>query len=368
VKLRDQLQPPEARRYDQNGGTPANGRPERAPRSSRGFSWPRLLVLVACLAWIAFGIRGAFSYGDAYYVYRGFEPPTDPAGIAPGRLILERFYSPALHQPRSFKVYLPPGYAAESAAGRRFPVLYLLHGSPGGSHHFVNAGAVGVKLDRLVAAKSIRPFLIVMPNGGNGSFFHDTEWADTPSGRFESFVLDVVRAADARLATLPQRQFRAIAGLSEGAYAALNISLHHLGTFSIAGSWSGYFLQHSTGAFAGASLSTLRANSPVLYVPQMSAALHRLPLHAYIYVGKRDKAVPDIRGFATELSAAGGHVRFAVYPGGHDWKLWRGHMDDMLKYANRWFSSGAVGGIKAPVRARPAPLLLGDVAEVQRSR
>jgi enterochelin esterase-like enzyme len=308
----------------------------------------RAAVLLIAVAWIATGIQGAFSYGRAYDQYRGFEPPKDPPGVTPGRLVLVKFYSPALHQPRSFKVYLPPGYAADASAGRRFPVLYLLHGSPGGSHHFTNAGAVGVKLDGLVATHTVRPFLIAMPNGGNGTFFHDTEWADTPSGRYESFVLDVVHAVDSRFATIPHRRFRGLAGLSEGAYAALNIPLRHLSVFSVAGSWSGYFVQRPTGVFAGASPATLWANSPALYAPQVSAALHRLPLHAYIYVGNRDKIVPRVRRFATELRAAGGDVKFAVYPGGHDWKLWRGHMDDMLKYADRWFRSG-------PNQTRPAP-------------
>src|SRR5205807_2469079 len=127
-------------------------------------------------AWIAYGVQGAFSYGHAYYVYRGFEPPKDPPGISPGQLRLVSFHSASLNQLRSYKVYLPPGYVGDAAAGRRFGVLYLLHGSPGGTGLLMNAGAVGVKLDQLVASHAIRPFLVVMPNGGNGTFFHDTEW------------------------------------------------------------------------------------------------------------------------------------------------------------------------------------------------
>ena len=50
----------------------------------------------------------------------------------------------------------------------------------------------------------------------------EPEWADTPHGRYESFVLDVVRAVDARWPTLADRRHRVLAGNSEGAYAAAN--------------------------------------------------------------------------------------------------------------------------------------------------
>src|SRR5439155_11145880 len=41
------------------------------------------------------------------------------------------FYTAALGRPMPYRVYLPPGYTAEAAAGRRYPVLYLLHGFSG---------------------------------------------------------------------------------------------------------------------------------------------------------------------------------------------------------------------------------------------
>jgi enterochelin esterase-like enzyme len=251
-------------------------------------------------------------------------------------------------------VYLPPGYVGDAAAGRRFGVLYLLHGSPGGTALLMNAGAVGVKLDQLVASHAIRPFLIVMPNGGNGTFFHDTEWANTLTGRYEGFVLDVVRAVDARFPTFAERRFRAIAGLSEGAYGALNIALHNLSSFSVAGSWSGYFMQSPKGPFRHASLASLVANSPSLYVPRLSPALHRLRLHVYMYSGKHEKIVPHARQFAPELRAAGADVRFALYPGHHDWRLWREHMDDMLRYTDHWFWHGQ--GHAAPAYGHAPPV------------
>jgi hypothetical protein len=80
---------------------------------------------------VGLGVYGTFSYGEAYNTYRGFSPPVDPVGVAPGHLYHEKFYSPALGEQRRFLVYTPPGYPGAAARGARFPVLYLLHGSPG---------------------------------------------------------------------------------------------------------------------------------------------------------------------------------------------------------------------------------------------
>lgn len=297
----------------------------------------RILAAACAAAWVVLGLYGAISYGHAYYKYRGFEPPKDPHGVAPGRFVHVGFYSEALRKRRSYAVYLPPGYAAAAARGARFPVLYLLHGSPGGPALFLNAADVGVDLDRLVAGGRARPFLIVMPNGSDGTFLSDTEWADTPHGRYESFVLDVVRAVDARWPTFANRRFRALGGDSEGAYASMNIALRHLGEFGIAESWSGYFEQKPLGPFAHAAAATVAANSPAVYAPRLAHELRRLPLHAFIYSGRHERVVPRNRRFAAELRAAGAHVQFAVYPGGHTWELWRQQAPHMLEFADRWF-------------------------------
>jgi len=289
--------------------------------------------------WIAFGIHGVMSYGHAYYKYRGFDPPKEAHGVSPGRLISVRFYSTALRQRRSVDVYLPPGYASEAAAGHRFPVLYLLHGSPGGASLFPDAADLGVDVDRMLARRQIAPFLVAMPNGGDGSFRRDTEWANTPHGAYESFVLEVVQQMDSRFPTLARRRSRAIGGLSEGAYGAMNVALRHLNTFGIAESWSGYFIQERAGPFRHASLAAIAANSPATYVGSLARRLRRYPFHAYIYMGRHDKTAPGAAGFALELRRAGGRVAFEFVRGGHDWELWRKMMPRSLEYANRWFHS-----------------------------
>jgi Putative esterase len=188
------------------------------------------------------------------------------------------FYSRALHERRSYLIYLPPGYTTAAAHGRRFPVMYSLHAPPGRPDGYVLAGGLGIRMDALIAAGRVQPFLAALPYGKSGVLGNDTEWANTKVGAYESFVLDTVRAVDSRWATEAGRRGRGIAGLSEGGYGAANIALHHPGVFGVFESWSGYFEQTPTLPFAGASPAVLWANSPSAYVPALGPLLRHEPM------------------------------------------------------------------------------------------
>jgi enterochelin esterase-like enzyme len=282
-----------------------------------------------------------------------------------------KFYSTALGADRRFLVYQPPGYARAVAQGHRFPALYLLHGAPGSPRQFINVAAAGVVLDKGLKDHTLQPFLLVMPDGNDGSWRRDTEWANTPHGRYETSVLETVQVVDHRFATVRSRRGRAIAGVSEGAYAALNIALRHPGRFSIAEAWSGYPQQTRVGPFLAASDSEILANSPAAYVPRLAPALRRYPMHVYAYSGTHERVAPRMQAFALELGAAGADVKFSIFHGGHDWALWRKETPRMLRYADSWFGRrGHVKGIRhAGSPARLARLSrLAQLAGVRRLR
>lgn len=300
----------------------------------------RMTAVGAALAWLAIGAYGLTRYVANYERYRGFPPPAHVSSIPAGRLVKAHFYAPALHRRTWYSVYLPPGYAAAARAGRRFPVLYLLHAPPGSPLGYVTIGALQVRMDMLIAAHRIRPFIVAIPDGHTATDANDTEWANAEAGRYESFVLDVVRAVDRRWATIPVRADRAIAGLSEGGYGAANVTLHHLRTFGTFESWSGYFTQTPTQSFAGASQTMLAANSPNAYVAALAPQLRRLPTYAFVYRGTRDRVTghADTVTFVGRFRAAGGHVRWTEWSGGHNWTLWRNHMPLMLEFASAHFA------------------------------
>ena len=298
----------------------------------------RFATTALVLAFLGAGLFGAWRYIHAYDVYRGFPPPVDPKGVAAGHIGHLSFYSPALRRRDYVVVYTPPGYARAAAAGRRFPVLYLLPAPVGHPEGYFKAGGVGMQMDVLLHQRRVRPFLIVVPFGRSGLFSSDTEWANARAGRYESFVVDAARAVDRHYAAIRNRRARAVGGLSMGGYAGPNITLHQLRVFGNFESWSGYFIQTATGPFQGLPQAELRANSPLYFAPRVARSIRRLGLRAFIYQGNHDDVPLGVTTrFVHELWAEGARVRFRIFPGKHNWRLWRQHLPDALEWASSAF-------------------------------
>ena len=244
------------------------------------------------------------------------------------------FYSKTLGKQADYLVYLPAGYSAAD----RLPVFYMLHGMPGRPVAFTVNANVEVRLEQLIRARRVAPMILVFPDGRiDGRSASDSEWANTPSGNYEDYVTEVVRDVDHRFATLPERQDRAIAGLSAGAYGAANVGLHQDAMFGLIQVWSGYFVETHNGVFADAGRAVMTYNSPLDYVRTMGRTLQRFPLRIFIYGGRDDAETSQIPTMAAALRAAGARASWAVYPGGHSWKTWTPHVDQMLIMASHDF-------------------------------
>jgi enterochelin esterase-like enzyme len=278
------------------------------------------------IAFVAVGLVALKHYGLNYWLYRGFDPPRDPAFVRVHGTT-ERFdlASPALRgRKQAVYVYLPPGYAT---SGRRYPVLYLLHGFPGRPLAFLQTLRMGVVEDTLVARRLAQPLILVMPFGSTGTFT-DKEWVDG-IGRGEgwsTFVWrDLVRAIDARYRTIASGAGRAIGGLSEGGYGAVDIALRHPREFSVVESWSGYEQPDELRAIFGAKLQLLRPNDPTALLPRVASRLRALGTDFWFYSGSEDPLRRQNAAFAGELTRLHvAHHYFEVY-GGHNWALWRGN-------------------------------------------
>lgn len=289
-----------------------------------GRAWATAAALAAFLA---VGVFGAYRYIENYWVYRGFAPPHDAAFVKVHGTA-GRFYvvSPAIGGRRQpVDVYLPPGYRTHPH--RRYPVAYLLHGFPGRPGAFLSTVRMGVVEDELVALHRVRPVILVMPFGSTGSFT-DKEWANGIGGNegWETFVArDVVRAVDARYRTIPSSTGRALVGLSEGGYAALNIGIHHPHEFRVLESWSGYQRADDIAAIFGHRASLLRRNSPLLALRDAAPVLRRAKTYVWFYSGTDDRYRRQNAAFAAELTRLHLAHRFFLVRGGHNWALWRGN-------------------------------------------
>jgi enterochelin esterase-like enzyme len=293
-------------------------------------------VALAVSAIVAVGLVGTLRYLRNFWLYRGFPAPHDP-GFVRSVGVAERFYvtSAALGGRRQpVDVYLPPGYGAHQ--DQRYPVLYLLHGFPGRPGAFLQTVRMGVVEDVLLAKRRIRPFILVMPFGSTGTFT-DKEWANGVGKHqtWETFVArDLVRAVDARYRTIRLGADRALAGLSEGGYGALNIGLHHPGEFRVLESWSGYERADDLKSIFGGDRALLAGNSPVETLTHVSAALRRARTYVWSYSGSTDALRTQNAQFAAELGRFGVAHRFRLVRGGHTWAIWRAQAANALLVAS----------------------------------
>jgi len=283
------------------------------------------VAAVGLIAFVALGLLGARSYLDNYLQYRGFAAPREPAFVTqPGTVRRLLVPSAALGGRRQEAyVYLPSGYARHP--DRRYPVLYLLHGFPGRPLAFLETVQMGIVDDVLTARHRAQPLILVLPFGST-STFTDEEWANGASAHdgWATFVArDLVRYVDARFRTIPRAEGRAIGGLSEGGYGAINIALHHPREFSVVESWSGYQRPDRLRSIFGSKLQLLAQNDPRRLLPRVAPELRKLGTFFWFYSGSTDPLRRQNAAFARELAAERLPHRYFEVFGGHNWALWR---------------------------------------------
>jgi enterochelin esterase-like enzyme len=180
---------------------------------------------------------------------------------------------------RPSAVYLPPGFQA----GGHYPVIFLLHGFPGSPSGFYDSLQLAQVADELISSHRVKPFVAVMPVAGRvAGKRSDEEWA----GQWETYLVrDVVPWAESRLTLGTRQSDRAIAGLSAGAFGAVDIALRHPGIFGVAESWSGYFRPFRDGPLAHASAAELADHDPTVLVRREAVQLRRQHVRFYLATG-----------------------------------------------------------------------------------
>ena len=141
---------------------------------------------------------------------------------------------------RRMFVYTPPGYEKENLS--RYPVLYLQHGAGELENEWTHSGKVNFILDNLIAEGKAQPMIIVM-NNGFATRPSQTGQVLTGNARWSAFeemlINEVIPDIDAFYRTIPDREHRAMAGLSMGGMQTFTIGLNRLDTFSYLGIFSG---------------------------------------------------------------------------------------------------------------------------------
>jgi enterochelin esterase-like enzyme len=129
---------------------------------------------------------------------------------------------------RDVLVFLPPSYAQER--GRRYPVVYALHGYSIGARQWSQEIHVPQTIEGAFALGA-KEMIVVLPDSKtvhNGSMYSSS----VTTGDFESFIArDVVSYIDAHYRTMPDRKSRGLAGHSMGGYGTTRIGMKHADVF-----------------------------------------------------------------------------------------------------------------------------------------
>jgi enterochelin esterase family protein len=156
----------------------------------------------------------------------------------PHGLVSENIYfSKLTNSFRRCFVYTPAEYAQNPQ--KRYPVLYLQHGSFEDETGWASQGKAGLILDNLIAEGKAVPMIIVMDNG----YAYNPQTGENP-GRpasvFEEVMInEIIPMTDAKFRTIADREYRAIAGLSMGANQTMRIIMNNLDKFASYGGFSG---------------------------------------------------------------------------------------------------------------------------------
>ena len=252
-----------------------------------------------------------------------------PDGAAGTGIKSTAFHSNALDATLHFAVSLPASYND----GRRYPVVYFLHGLPAGSSAYRD-----VSLVRDALVRSDHEAIVIAPQGATDDD-SDPEYLDRGRGHnWETAISrELLAYVDRHFHTIRNRGGRALIGLSAGGYGAMLIGLHHLDEFSVIESWSGYHRPTDPSGTHILDLGSPAANahaSAHSYVRGLRSKLRTEPTLIGFYVGVADtRFLNDNVLLHEELAAAHVPHLFRLYPGGHERALWSAHAGEWLEFA-----------------------------------
>jgi len=260
-----------------------------------------------------------------------------------GGTVLESrsFQAPALGGTLEYSIYLPQGYDQED---RSYLTVYLLHGYGGDHTNWVRMGDAAMTADSLIAAGSIPPTILVMPDGRN-SFYVDSDPTDG-FGAFETAIArDLVAHVDESYRTIRTRRGRMIAGLSMGGYGAIHLAFKHPELYGAAASLSGV---HRRGEPERKDLfvpafgdpfdpARWEEENPFNWISHVKESGLRLPV--YLSVGDDD--TPWLYEGSVDLYTAlqeaeiPGELR--VTDGPHGWEVWDAALARTLVFFSQVF-------------------------------
>lgn len=248
-----------------------------------------------------------------------------PAVEAP-RVTYHRLYSRAVGGEVSYHLYTPAAYSVDD--GRRYPVVYWLHGSGGG---LSGIRPLARLVDDAIENGRAPPFLLVFVNGLRLGMYVD--WKDGSAPIETLITRELVPHVDANYRTVANRRGRLLDGFSMGGYGAARLGFKFpeiFGAVSIIGAGplqqaltrapraSGKTAEDVMREVYGGDSAYFTAVSPRRHAEENAPTLARDSL-IRIVIGDRDETFANNRDFHDHLRRLSIPHEWIVVEGiGHD--------------------------------------------------
>jgi enterochelin esterase family protein len=238
-----------------------------------------------------------------------------------GQVRMVNYYSDITKAWRRSFIYTPPEYDQNNI--KKYPVLYLQHGSGEDETGWYNQGKMDLIMDNLIAEGKTTAMIVVMDRGYAIDPARPTISTTGPNARTSSnnvfpevLVKEIIPMVDKNFRTLPDREHRAMAGLSMGGFQTFQTTMTNLDKFAYIGGFSGAgFLQAGTDIkqlYGGAWADAEAFNKKVKLV--------------YLSIGttEPERMYNGVKNFHEALEKAGiRHVYYESPNTAHEWQTWR---------------------------------------------
>ena len=147
------------------------------------------------------------------------------------------FRSQSMGADVGYCIYLPPDYEKSERTGKRYPVVYYLHGGRPGSE--LKSVGLSVFIEKAIRSNRIPPMIYVFINGGPMSHY---DYPQIENGQGESvFIEELIPHIDSAYRTIASRKGRGIEGFSQGGRGTTRIMFRHPELFCSAAPGGGGF-------------------------------------------------------------------------------------------------------------------------------
>lgn len=247
-------------------------------------------------------------------------------------------YSGAMKKEFRCVVIKPDTY--ESEAGKKYPVVYLLHGYGGWYANFIT------RYPGIVDFADTFQFIIVCPDGKDSWYFDSPV---DPSMKFETYVGEEIPAwIDNHYLTIKSRSGRAITGNSMGGHGALFIGFRHAGTFGACGSMSGgvYLRPFPKNWQLSKRLGDTIRHAENWEKYSVINVIEKKPadsLAIIIDCGNKDFFFDVNNALHAKMDKLGIPHDFIVRPGQHEWPYWINSIQYQFLFFHNYFEKAGAG-------------------------